>query len=68
MLSDGSCPKCLKPIVDVSINGQLTAKTLNLKKLAQSPTDDDVSVPWHFKLLVGFLIMYLSWRVVDLFR
>ena len=68
MLSDGSCPKCLKPIADVTINGQLTAKTLNLKKLAQSATDDDVSVPWHFKLLVGLLIMYLSWRVVDLFR
>ena len=68
MLSDGSCPKCLKPIDDVTINGQLTAKTLNLKKLAQSATDDDVSVPWHFKLLVGLLIMYLSWRVVDLFR
>jgi hypothetical protein len=68
MLSDGSCPKCLKPIADVSINGQLTAKTLNLKKLAQSSTDEDVSVPWHFKLLVGFLIMYMSWRVIDLFR
>jgi hypothetical protein len=52
----------------VTINGQLTAKTLDLKKLAQSSPDEDVSVPWHFKLLVGFLIMYLSWRVVDLFR
>ncbi len=50
------------------MNGQLTAKTLNLKKLAQSSTDEDVSVPWHFKLLVGALIMYLSWRVIDLFR
>jgi hypothetical protein len=52
----------------VTINGQLTAKTLNLKKLAQSSADEDVSVPWHFKLLVGALIMYLSWRVIDLFR
>jgi hypothetical protein len=68
MLPDGSCPKCLKPVPDVTINGQLTAKTLNLKKLAQSSADEDVSVPWHFKLLVGALIMYLSWRVIDLFR
>ena len=68
MLADGSCPKCLKPIADVSINGQLTAKTLNLKKLAQISTEEDVSVPWHFKLLVGLLIMYMSWRVIDLFR
>ena len=68
MLSDGSCPKCFKPIADMSINGQLTAKTINLKKLAQSSGEEDVSVPWHFKLLVGALIMYLSWRVIDLFR
>jgi hypothetical protein len=58
----------LEPIADVTINGQLTAKTLNLKKLAQSSTEEDVSVPWHFKLLVGLLIMYMSWRVIDLFR
>lgn len=68
MLADGSCPKCLKSIADVTLNGQLTAKTLDLKKLAQSSPDEDVSVPWHFKLLVGFLVMYLSWRVIDLFR
>ena len=68
MLSDGSCPKCLKPVGDATINGQLTAKTINLKKLAQGSTDEEVSVPWHFKLLVGALIVYLSWRVIDLFR
>jgi hypothetical protein len=68
MLSDGSCPKCLKPVADATINGQLTAKTINLKKLAQGSTDEEVSVPWHFKLLVGALIVYLSWRVIDLFR
>jgi len=68
MLSDGSCPKCLKPIADMTMNGQLTAKTINLKKLAQSSGEEYVSVPWHFKLLVGALIMYLSWRVIDLFR
>jgi len=68
MLSDGSCPKCLKPVGDATINGQLTAKTINLKRLAQGSTDEEVSVPWHFKLLVGALIVYLSWRVIDLFR
>ena len=68
MSADGCCPKCLKPIADININGGLTAKTINIKKLAQSSADEDVSVPWHFKLLVGALIMYLSWRVIDLFR
>ena len=68
MLSDGSCPKCLKPVADATINGALTAKTINLKQLAQGSSEEDVSVPWHFKLLVGALIVYLSWRVIDLFR
>lgn len=68
MMPDGSCPKCLKPIADVNINGGLTAKTINIKKLAQNSPDEDISVPWHFKLLVGALIGYLSWRVIDLFR
>ena len=68
MLPDGSCPKCLKPIQEMNINGALTAKTINLKQLAQNNSDEDVSVPWHFKMLVGALIVYLSWRVVDLFR
>ena len=68
MSADGCCPKCLKPIAQININGGLTAKSINLKKLAQTSADEGVSVPWHFKLLVGTLIVYLSWRVVNLFR
>ncbi len=68
MSADGCCPKCLKPIAQININGGLTAKSINIKKLAQTSADEDVSVPWHFKLLVGTLIVYLSWRVVNLFR
>ncbi len=29
--------------------------------------DEDASAPWHFKLLVVLLVLYLGWRVVDLF-
>ena len=45
----------------------MTAKTLDLKALA-SEGDENVSAPWHFKLLVAMLIVYLGWRVIDLFR
>jgi hypothetical protein len=45
MSADGCCPKCLKPIAEININGGLTAKTINIKKLAQSSADEDVSVP-----------------------
>ncbi|TSA53090.1 MAG: hypothetical protein D4R44_04325 [Actinobacteria bacterium] len=67
MREDGSCPKCLKVLQMPNIHGSITAKTLNLKQLAQSG-EQDAKVPWHFKMLVGALIVYLSWRVVDLFR
>ena len=66
--TDGTCPKCGKFATETSINGRVTARNLDLKKLAQSgEVQEDVSIPWHFKVLVGLLVIYLSWRVVQLF-
>ena len=68
--ADGSCPQCGREVPVATIHGRVTAKNLDLKKLARSGiggSDDEVSVPWHFKLLVGALVVYLSWRVVQLF-
>jgi hypothetical protein len=42
----------------------VTPNNLNLKKL----TTEDEKAPWHFKLLVTLLILYLGWRFVELFR
>ncbi len=28
--------------------------------------DETARAPWHFKLLVGAIILYLTWRVVQL--
>lgn len=68
LVADGSCPQCGKIVPAVSINGRVTAKNLDLKKLAASDgSEQDVKVPWHFKLLVGLLVVYLSWRVIQLF-
>ena len=66
--TDGTCPQCGKLVPEISINGRVTARNLDLKKLAMSgEAQDDVSIPWHFKLLVGLLVIYLSWRVIQLF-
>jgi len=65
---DGSCPSCNRVVAKTNINGSITSGNLDLKSLARGSNDEDVSVPWHFKLLVGALVLYLSWRVVDLFR
>ena len=62
---------CGSTIAQSDVNGRpilqpVTAKTLDLKSLARS-TGEAEKAPWHFKLLVAALIVYLSWRVVSLF-
>jgi hypothetical protein len=64
LTTEGKCPQCGDRIEVVSINGTVTADTLDLKKLAGV---DGEKVPWHFKLLVGLLCLYLGWRIVQLF-
>lgn len=58
--SSGACPHCGEKASVHSVSGN----DLNLKELAG---DEYVKAPWHFKLLVTLLILYLGWRVVDLF-
>ena len=64
MKNDGTCPECGE-VIDVAMtSGIVTADNLDLKKLAGI---DDEKLPWHFKLLVTLLVLYLGWRVIDLF-
>jgi hypothetical protein len=71
MLADGSCPSCGRklaaPVAAVAAGAgeggdRLTADTIDVKALA----GDDAKVPWHFKLLVAALCIYLGWRLVQL--
>ena len=32
----------------------------------QDVEEDDYKAPWHFKLLVGAVCVYLAWRLVQL--
>lgn len=64
MKADGSCPQCGEHIESHSMNGAITADTLDLKKLAGV---DGEKVPWHFKLLVSLLCLYLGWRIIQIF-
>jgi hypothetical protein len=65
---DGSCPSCSRLVSTTTVNGSITSYNLDLKNLARGSNDEDVSVPWHFKLLVGALVMYLTWRLIEVFR
>jgi len=67
MGADGSCPRCHRLLSTASVSPRRSAKDLDLKKLAAGDTAEDLSAPWHFKLLVVGLVVYLGWRIVDLF-
>jgi hypothetical protein len=63
--TDGACPVCGSVIEVNTVNGErVTADTLDLRKLAGAEGD---KLPWHFKLLVGLLCLYMGWRIVQLF-
>lgn len=64
MTQEGSCPQCGEKIDTISLSGKITADTLDLKKLAGV---DGEKVPWHFKLLVSLLCLYLGWRIIQIF-
>jgi hypothetical protein len=70
MTTDGACPTCGRTVTAPAVQPLVTAKNLDLKKLAagdQAGEDQDTSAPWHFKLLMVLLALYLTWRIVDLF-
>jgi len=71
---DGTCPTCHRVLEapqiasTVPTHRKVTAENLDLRQLANGLTDsDDAKAPWHFKLLVVALCIYLGWRVVQIF-
>jgi hypothetical protein len=70
MSEDGTCPTCGRPLEASTKAPVITAKNLDLRKLAAGETgtdeDDDAKAPWHFKLLLVLLIIYLVYRTIDL--
>lgn len=50
MNADGTCPRCGEPI--------------DTERVTESVVDE--ATPWHFKLLVTAVVVYLGWRFVEL--
>ena len=80
MREDGTCPTCgrsleaptaptplIKPVKPVTPATPITAKNLDLRKLAGGESGESEAAPWHFKLLMVLLVLYLGWRLIDLF-
>ena len=57
---DGTCPTCGRPVAVPE--RPIAANNLDLKELA----GDKVKVPWHFKVMVAALVIYLAYRLVQL--
>ncbi len=53
MNEDGTCPVC---------GGEVEESQMRAAEAAE-----EVSAPWHFKLLVTATIVYLGWRFVEIF-
>ncbi|MFM2070931.1 MAG: hypothetical protein RLZZ623_1194 [Actinomycetota bacterium] len=68
MNDDGSCPTCGRVVEAPAVQSTVTAKNIDLKQLAvgKDGDPDDAGAPWHFKLLMVVLAVYLGWRFVQL--
>jgi hypothetical protein len=64
MSADGSCPSCgrVLQVPDPAAAAPVTAQNLDLRKLAGK----EAKAPWHFKVLMALLVIYLGWRLVQL--
>ena len=69
MNEDGSCPSCGRVVEPPKVASTLTAKNLDLKKLAagEHGDPDDAKAPWHIKVLMVMLVIYLVWRFIQIF-
>ena len=69
MQEDGTCPSCGRTVEAPAVASTVTAKNINLRKLAAGADgdEDDTEAPWHFKLLMVMLAIYLVYRIVYLF-
>ncbi len=55
MNDDGTCPTCGEQMLEPHEHADGSA------------IDDDEKAPWHFKLMIVALVIYLGWRAISLF-
>lgn len=59
MLAGGSCPSCGRVLPLVAPGGEGRAPA------GDEDADDGPSAPWHFKVLLVGLLVYMTWRGVQ---
>ena len=69
MNADGTCPSCGRAVEAPKVQSTVTAKNINLRRMAvgEDGDEDDAKAPWHFKVLMVMLVAYLVWRFAEIF-
>jgi hypothetical protein len=63
MKAGGSCPTCNKVL---ATKGALRMEARSLGVPGPGETEGEApKAPWHFKLMIGCLAVYLGWRVLQ---
>ena len=63
MKPDGSCPTCGRVLpLPAPVASTSRRQDVNVRELA----GDDAKAPWHFKVLLALVALYLGWRLVQL--
>lgn len=60
MNDDGTCPACGRVVEAPDV-------ATGTGDPSSADTTTDERAPWHFKLLVGSMAVYLAWRVYTIF-
>jgi hypothetical protein len=63
MTPEGACPTCGRTL---EAQGAPAAGAGTGARTVRELAGKEAKAPWHFKLLVGALIVYLGWRVIQL--
>lgn len=74
MRDDGTCPACGRPVEAAERTSDRSSDRSSDAPVEASPVvtrpqavEEDETAPWHFKLLVVALVVYLGWRFVEIF-
>ena len=62
MTPEGACPTCGRTLEAPEPTVRYDAKTIDVRALA----GEDAKAPWHFKLLITAVVLYLLWRLIEL--
>lgn len=68
MTPEGNCPNCGRAIDTANV--VTSSRADGALRPSDAPTLSELSkmsgekAPWHFKLLMAMLVLYLGWRIV----